>query len=392
MLAGLARPAALTALLVAVLAALTAFAASGDTAADRVFGQGGNFGTNTQNNGGVGSSSLYAPFGIALDGAGRLWVADDGNNRVLEYDNPLTSAVATRVFGQPDFTSNALNNGGISASTLAGAIGLAVDGSGRLWVVDGQNARVLEYDSPLTSPVATRVFGQPDFTSLGGGTGASRLFEPIGIALDSGGRLWVGDSNNFRVLEYDTPLMNPTATHVFGQPDFTSDTPNNGGISASSLAGGHGIAVDGVGRLWVSDFYNRRVLEYDNPLTSAVATRVFGQPDFTSNTPNNGGISASSLGTDSGGPAGIVIDSSGRLWVADEANNRVLEYDGVAPSPVGGIAELPDLAGASAQQAGAPADGSAASPANYAALTASFAAAAVLITIGAWYARRRWLR
>jgi hypothetical protein len=60
--------------------------------------------------------------------------------------------------------------------------------------------------------------------------------------------------------------------------------------------------------------------------------------------------------------------------------------------PVGGIAELPPLAGASAEEAGAPAEGSGWSAGAYAALAAGLAAAAAVLSAGAWYARRRWIR
>ena len=64
---------------------------------------------------------------------------------------------------------------------------------------------------------------------------------------------------------------------------------------------------------------------------------------------------------------------------------------GAAP-PVGGIAELPPLAGASTEGAGAPVKGAGWSAGSYAALAGALAAAAVLIAVGGWYARRRWLK
>jgi len=439
----LTRPALMAGLTFALCAALSAFAASGDTVADRVFGQpnfisnsannGGlsasslwspnpgvvdsssrlwvadstnnrvleydspltsaiasrvfgqtNFTTNTANSGGVSASSLFGPGGIAIDGAGRLWVADYANQRVLEYDSPLTSTIASRVFGQPNFTSNTPNNGGVSASSLAWPGGIAVDGGGRLWVAEQAGNRVLEYDSPLTSAIASRVFGQPNFTSTtpnNGGLSASSLSHPNSVTLDSSGRLWVADGENNRVLEYDSPLTSAVANHVFGQPNFTSNTANNGGVSASSLWFPADGAIDGTGRVWVADLNNHRILEYDSPLTSAVASRVFGQPNFTSNTANNGGVSASSLNWPS-----VMVDGGGRLWVGDQLNNRVLEYDGVASPrpPVGGVSEQPDAAGLPAQTS----TSSAGNGAAYA-LGGAAAAALAIVAAGGWAMRRR---
>ena len=97
---------AIITLAVAVGSAALSQAVSDDTTADRVFGQPG-FLTGSVNTGGLSASSLQQPDGMAIDAAGRLFLADAGNKRVLEYDSPLTSSVASRVYGQPNFTTNA---------------------------------------------------------------------------------------------------------------------------------------------------------------------------------------------------------------------------------------------------------------------------------------------
>lgn len=307
-------------------------AASGDSA-DLVFGQSGEFTTATMNKGGLSASSLANPLGVAVDAQGNVYIADDVNHRVLEYDNPMaTDTIADRVFGQPDFTSNAQNNGGVSASSLSFPTGLALDMAGNLYVADYQNNRVLEYYTPLiTDTVADRVFGQPDFISRranNGGISASTLFWPVGVVVDSLGNLYVGDYYNHRVLEYDTPATSDTvADRVFGQGgDFTTRLCNNGGITASSLCffGGGVLAVDLTGNLYVADGTNNRVLVYDAPITSdTVADKVFGQGgSLTSRIANNGGVSASSLSN----PDGIAIDAEGTVYINDTNNNRVLKY------------------------------------------------------------------
>ncbi|MEP7359791.1 MAG: NHL repeat-containing protein, partial [Anaerolineales bacterium] len=229
-----------------------AFAANLDTTADRIFGQ-PDFIHNTVNNGGLSATSLYANSGVALDAQGNLYVADTNNNRVLEYDAPLTAgAIADRVFGQPDFTHDTANNGGISANSLQAPSGVVLDAQGNLYVADSGNYRVLEYDNPLsTNTTADRVFGQPDFahnTANNGGLNANGLSYPASVALDAQGNLYVADAGNSRVLEYDAPLTtNRTADRVFGQPDFTHKIVNNGGVSANSLYAPSGVALDAQG-------------------------------------------------------------------------------------------------------------------------------------------------
>lgn len=396
------QAAALAGGVMAFAAAMNVFAAPGDTVADRVFGQAGSFTSNTPNNPAVNAASLYFPSYMVLDSGGRLYVADWYNNRVLEYDSPLTSQSATHVFGQAgNFATNACNS--VSPTSLCAPTGVALDASGRLYVADSGNNRVVVYDSPLTSQSAARVFGQPNLTSNGansGGVSASSLSQPYGVALDGAGRLYVVDTSNYRVLEFDTPLTATAANRVFGQAgSFATNDANHGGVSANSFDSPTGIAVDAADRLYVADEFNNRVLAYDNPLVSQTATRVFGQSgsftsvscaavsaaslclpteieldaagrlyisdwgnsrvlgynhpvtsqvatqvlgqagSFSTGTSNNGGVSASSLNN----PCCVARGPAGSLYVADWANHRVLEFDAPLAS-VGGIAEEPDVA------------------------------------------------
>ncbi len=288
------------------------------------------------NQGGPTASNMEYTFGIALDAQGNLYAADSSNNRVLVYLAPLHSGMpASRVFGQyGSFSTKLANNGGVSANSLSRPVAVALDAANNLYVVDQSNHRVLEYDAPLTSDTsADRVFGQPDFTigaPNNGGVSGHSLKTPAYAAVDSQGNLYVADALNARVLEYDSPLATDTnADHVFGQPDFSSNTFDNGGVSAASLGVPTGLAVDRQGNLYIADSYNARVLKYFNPLQmdgsyNTTADQVFGQPDFSSHTDNNGGVSASSL---SANIEGLAVDAPGNLFVVDQLNFRVLEYD-----------------------------------------------------------------
>src|SRR6185436_9277495 len=83
---------------------------------------------------------------------------------------------------------------------------------------------------------------------------------------------------------------------ILGQPSAASNTPNTTGINASGMYYPQSVLFDSAGNLYVSDTYNHRVLGYRSPMTTdRVADLVIGQPDFNSNTENNGGVSATSL-------------------------------------------------------------------------------------------------
>ena len=98
-----------------------------------------------------------------------------------------------------------------------------------------------------------------------------------------------------------------TADVVYGQlGSFTTSGSNDGGITANSLFQPAGVALDTSGNLYVADTFNSRVLFY--PAGSTTATRVYGQGgSFTSDTPNNGGVGPHGLYN----PTGVALDSSG---------------------------------------------------------------------------------
>jgi sugar lactone lactonase YvrE len=133
--------------------------------------------------------------------------------RLAQAANPDTTA--DHVLGQPDFAHNAGNNGGLSATSLYFPAGVALDAQGNLYVADTSNSRVLEYDTPLTyDTTAAGVFGPPDFIHKAGGLSATSLFFPTGVALDAHGNLYVADANNNRVLESDWALVKTNLPQV----------------------------------------------------------------------------------------------------------------------------------------------------------------------------------
>jgi hypothetical protein len=119
------------------------------------------------------------------------------------------------------------------------------------------------------------------------------------------------------------------ADRVVGQPNATSDLPNAGGINSSSLGYPQAATFDAAGNLFVLDAGNSRVLGYRLPMTTdRVADIVLGQPDFNSGTPNNGGVSATSLYR----PFGVTIDPTGSLAIVDYKNHRVVLLE--TPTPI----------------------------------------------------------
>ncbi|MGO9774438.1 MAG: hypothetical protein ACLPSW_33775, partial [Roseiarcus sp.] len=310
-----------------------------------------------------GALAETSPADVAVDRNStpkHLYVSDTANNRVLGYRDVtafLSGGLADIVLGQPDFFTS-LQNGSlntVSATTLAAPLGLAVDQNHNLAVADSGNSRVLIFPNPFTysgstPEPATVVFGQGTATNFTGNAcnqppGATDLCFPGAVAFDATGNLFVADTQNSRVLEYNTPLAptNVTANLVFGQGasgnSFSTficadDIGDHPPVSATGLCLPDGVALDVSGDLFVADGINR-VLEYNGPFgamqtNDVTADLVFGQgtvgTNFSGHACANGSNAPAPSSTGICYVAGLSIDPSGNLYVADLQNNRVLEF------------------------------------------------------------------
>ena len=133
------------------------------------------------------------PIGVHVDDAGRLWVGDYGNNRVLRFDdaaNKANGAAADGVLGQPDFTTS---SAATTAEKMAGPVGISADAAGRLWVSDFNNQRVLRFDdaaNKANGAAADAVLGQPNFTTSVSGLDQDSMSGPNSVCADVAGNLW----------------------------------------------------------------------------------------------------------------------------------------------------------------------------------------------------------
>ena len=297
------------------------------------------------------ASTFAAPSAVALAGTDLL-VADAGNNRVIGMP-PVGGAYtatmsANRVLGQDYMNTFSVNliEGREFAFVSQNAQGscadaaLAIDSTGdtpHLYVSDPCNNRVLGFNDARKLVPGTKadiVIGQPDMhTALcnypsgnPNQPGQSTLCGPVGLLVDSNGNLYVADTGNGRVLRFPTPFAHQgslqPADRVVGQAGFYSTVTDP---SSSTMAAPYGVALSGVNGLLVSDVKLNRVLYFpmaNGDLTSPqgeTATKVFGQPDFKTIVKGTDDTSMSS-------PRHVAADTSGRPYVADTGNNRVLIF------------------------------------------------------------------
>lgn len=190
--------------------------------------------TFTTSGSGTTATNLSDPTDVAVGPSGGIWVADSQNDRVIEYAPPLSDGMsAAAVLGEPNLTTRAPT----PPYGLAYPEGLAFDGNGDLWVADSGNNRVVEYLTPVgTTETPTTVLGQTSFAGDAGGTTARNLSGPTIPAVDLvTGELWVEDSGNSRVVEYVPSSYLVTASET-GLPGGTNWSVTFNGVLKSASA------------------------------------------------------------------------------------------------------------------------------------------------------------
>jgi len=284
--------------------------------------------------------------GVAIDPtSGKLFVADEGNSRILRFSSSaayLSGSAAEAVLGQTDLESDL--SGVTDANTVNSPRSLHVDASGRLWVADESNHRVLRFDNAAAKSDganADGVLGKPDFTANTATSGASGMNAPAGVITDAAGRLWVTDTENNRVLRFDNAANKANgspADGVLGQANLDDTAQNRGGAAgANTLFTPFGLSMDGNGRLWVADQGNKRILRFDNAAAKANganADGVLGQVNFTLN--DTLPTSASTFDY----AYYITAAPDGIVWVGDFDNRRVLGFRNGAAKPNGAPADI----------------------------------------------------
>lgn len=273
---------------------------------------------------GTSSSKFNNPVHVARDTkSDRLFVSDYGNNRILIYENVedfIDNRSAIHVLGQSNFISNF---SGVSNTRLNKPTGLFIDKNGRLWVCDRYNNRVLWFDDAknlTTGSPASGVLGQPHYASALPGISATKFDDPIGVLVDDYDNLWVADFYNERILKFENASsisIGDAATVVLGAPNFTTIEPT---IASNTLGTASSISMS-CNNLFVTDDSHNRVLVFKDAHllnSSASADVVLGQISF-----NSASIGAGSNRLNN--PSGISIDNN-LLYISDTFNNRVLIY------------------------------------------------------------------
>jgi hypothetical protein len=193
------------------------------------------------------SSPLNNPSGVAVDSSGNVYIADPANN-VIEKVTPagtLSIFAGTGSGGWP--TAGRATN-----SKLNYPSGVAVDSSDNVYIADSAN-NLIEKVTPAGTLSIYAGTGSGAAPTVGPATN-SALNYPVGVAIDSSGNLYILDVSNNLVEK-----VTPAGTLSIFAGSGHQGTPVSGGATSSSFNNPHGIAVDSTGNVYIADSYNNAV-------------------------------------------------------------------------------------------------------------------------------------
>ncbi len=243
------------------------------------------------------AASFNFPNSLVINAAGEVIVADRNNNMIRKIDssNNVTTFAGSKL--------SYLDGTGV-ASEFKTPYGVATDASGNLYVADSSNHMIRK----ITAGGVVTTFAGNGSSGYQDGTGtAASFYNPTAVAADTNGNVYVADQNNQRIRKITS---SGSVTTIAG--DGTSGFLDATG-TAARFNNPAGIAVDVSGNIYVSDFSNHRIRKIDG---SGAVTSLAGAG--TSGSSDGSGVAAHF-----NNPSGIVVTSTGTIFVADRSNNTV---------------------------------------------------------------------
>ena len=269
-----------------------------------------------------GAAQFNNPGGIAVDTSGNLYVADSGNNTIRKVTN---TGVVTTLAGCPGLNGNVDGTG--AGAQFGYPQGIAVDNSFNVYVTDSFYHTIRKVTSGGT---VTTLAGCPNTWGFTDGTGSGALFyAPAGVAVDASGNLFVADTLNHTIRKV-TP--GGVVTTLAGTPSQYGSLDGTGTGAQFNFPGA--LSVDAGGNLYVADTYNHTL----RMVTSGgVVTTLSGSTGFIGYSDGAAGAGLFNF------PAGVAVDSSGNVYVADSGNHTIRKEAWTVVTTVAGSAFKPAL-------------------------------------------------
>jgi len=261
------------------------------------------------------AASFFNPFGVCVDGAGNVFVADQDNHLIRK----ITPAGVVTTFAGQVGVAGVVDGTGTGAG-FSYPRGICIDGLGNLYVTDylGHTIRKI-----TPAGVVTTIAGQAGISGAIDATGTAATFNrPNGICLDFLGNLYVADRSNHKIRKITSTGI---VTTFAGSGSIGSA---NGTGPAASFNLPLGVAADAGNNIYVADNNNQRIRK----ITSAQVVSYFAGSGSV------GAVDATGTSASFNGPTGISADMMGNLFVADQFNHKIRRIS----NPTAGITELPN--------------------------------------------------
>lgn len=252
---------------------------------------------------GTGSLARFnTPTGIAIDGSGNLYVADSQSDTIRKV---TPSGVVTTLAGTAGVSGSADGTG--AAAQFRVPNGVAVDGNGNVYVADSNNSTIRKL---TPNGVVTTFLGTAGTMGSADGIGNAALFnQPFGLAVGGNGNLYIADSSNNTVR---TATSGGSVTTIAGSPPGT--VAQDGQAILARFANPSSIVKDGNGNLFVTDTGANTIRK----ITSSSVVSTFAGVSGTAGHSDGAGTSAQFSA-----PTGLAVDGAGNLVVADSGNNTI---------------------------------------------------------------------
>jgi sugar lactone lactonase YvrE len=322
--------------------------------------------------GAVGTARFNWPFGVALDSAGNVYVADSLNHTIRKV---TTDGVVTTVAGSAGQAGSADGTG--SVARFYSPNGASVDSECNVYVADSYNNTIRKI---TPAGAVTTLAGLPQFDtngwSVGGsadGTGSAARFNgPSAVCVDSAGNVYVADRGNHTIRKVSPEGAVTTLAGSAGQAGsadgtgsvarfnyplsvavdsagnvYVADTDNdlirrvtaNGVVTtlAGNFINPYGVAVDRATNVYVAEGFTIRKMTPAGVLTTLAGSPEWGSSDGTGSAARFGGKFEGGGGGGSIRPSGLAVDSVGNVYVADTGNNTIRKVtpDGVVTTLAG---------------------------------------------------------
>ena len=261
------------------------------------------------------------PYGVAVDSAGNLYITDHANHCIRKV---TPAGVISTVAGTGGVKGFGGDGGSATYALLYYPNAVAVDSVGNLYISDFGNHRIRKVTpAGVISTVADS--GSGGFSGDGGRATSAQLLYPGGVAVDSVGNLYIGDTGNDRIRKV-TPGGVISTVAGNGGEDFSGD---GGRATSAQLSFPSGVTVDSAGNLYIADWGLNCIL---NVTPAGVINTVAGNT-------NQGfsGDGGSATSAQLSWPSGVAVDSVGNLYIVDSKNNRIRKVTPLAKPAITGV-------------------------------------------------------